>query len=136
MRAGGFDLAMPAMISAGGMLTVADQPGLARARFAFARRRNRGARPRLGSGTPCLAPRLGRAVILATLASGGVLQALAVGLMVWLPTGFAPLVLTAWIAETWLGLPGRSGSLPAAGALGVLLDRLRDQRASSPMSRP
>jgi ribose transport system permease protein len=126
MRVGGFDLAMPAMISAGGMLTVVISQGSS-GRFIAALGAVVALAILFGLWHATLAPRLGRAAILATLASSGVLQVLAVALMVWLPTGFAPPQLTAWIAETWLGLPKPVWFLlPGAVLLAVLLDRRRE----------
>jgi ribose transport system permease protein len=129
MRLGGFDLAMPAMISLGGMMTVAISQG-SLSGFMLAVVLTAAIAIAIGLWHTFLAPRLGRAVILATLASAGVLQAAAVALMVWLPTGFAPLSLTAFAGATWLGIPWLVWILlPIALALAVLLDRRRDHLA-------
>jgi ribose transport system permease protein len=129
MRLGGFDLAMPAMIALAGMTTVAISQGSS-GRFALAVAATTGIAIAIGLWHAFLAPRLGRAVILATLASAGILQAGAVALMVWLPTGFAPPHLTALVAETWLGMPWPVWILiPGALALAVFLDRTRDRLA-------
>ncbi len=127
MRLGGFDLAMPAMIALGGMAAVAISQG-ASSRFAVAVAAITGIAIVFGLWHAYLAQRLGRAIILATLASGGILQAGAIALMVWLPTGFAPPGLTALVAETWLGMPWAVWILvPCALALAVFLDRARDR---------
>ena len=127
MRLGGFDLAMPAMISLGGMLTVAVSQGSS-SRFVLAVAATAVIAIAVGVWHGFLAPRLGRAVILATLATAGILQAAGVGLMVWVPTGFAPLALTAFVAKTWLGIPWPVWFLaPVALALAVLLDRHRNR---------
>jgi ribose transport system permease protein len=127
MRLGGFDLAMPAMIALGGMVTVAISQGSS-IRFAVSVAAITGAAIVIGLWHAFLEKRLGRAIILATLASAGILQAGAVALMVWLPTGFAPPVLTAFVAETWLGMPWPVWILmPCALALAVFLDRIRDR---------
>jgi ribose transport system permease protein len=125
MRLGGFDLAMPAMISLGGMMTVAVSQG-SPTRFILAVLATTAIATAVGLWHAFLAPRLGRAIILATLASAGILQAAAVALMVWLPTGFAPLAFTAFAGATWLGIPWPVWILtPCALALAVLLDRHR-----------
>jgi ribose transport system permease protein len=127
MRLGGFDLAMPAMISLGGMLTVAISQGSSRL-FLFAVAATVAIASAVGLWHAFLAPRLGRAVILATLATAGILQAAGVALMVWVPTGFAPLALTAFVAKTWLGVPWLVWVLaPVALALAWALDRRRDR---------
>jgi ribose transport system permease protein len=127
MRLGGFDLAMPAMVSLGGMMTVAISQGSS-GRFALSVAATTAIAIALGFWHALLAPRLGRAIILATLASAEFLQAAAVALMVWMPTGFAPLVLTAFVGETWLGIPRPVWILaPVALALAVFLDRHRDR---------
>jgi ribose transport system permease protein len=129
MRLGGFDLAMPAMNSLGGMMAVAISQGSS-VRFVLAVVASTAVAIAIGLWHAFLAPRLGRAVILATLASAGILQAAAVALMVWLPTGFAPLTLTAYVGETWLGLPWPVWILtPMALALAVFLDRHRNRLA-------
>ena len=131
MRLGGFDLAMPAMITLGGMMTVSISQG-ALGGFALALAAIAATAILIGAWHAFLAPRLGRAVILATLATSGVLQAVAAGFMVWSPTGFAPPVLTALTAETWLGLPLPVWIfLPCGIALAVLLDRHRDRFAAA-----
>ena len=128
MRFGGFDLAMPAMISLGAMLTVAISQGSS-SRFGFAVTLTVAIAIAVGLWHAFLAPRLGRAVILATLASAGILQAAGVALMVWVPTGFAPLALTTFVAKTGLGIPWPVWMMaPAALALAVSLDRQRDHR--------
>jgi len=127
MRLGGFDLAMPAMISLAGMMTVAISQGSS-SRFVLAVALTTAIAIAIGLWHAFLAPRLGRAVILATLASAGILQAVAVALMVWLPTGFAPLAFTAFAGETWLGIPKPVWILaPGAFALAVFLDRQRNR---------
>jgi ribose transport system permease protein len=129
MRLGGFDLAMPAMISLGGMLTVAVSQGSS-GRFVLAALVTTAIAICVGLWHAFLAPRLGRAVILATLASAGFLQAAGVALMVWVPTGFAPLALTALAAKTWLGITWPAWlTVPVALALAVFLDRHREHRA-------
>jgi ribose transport system permease protein len=129
MRLGGFDLAMPAMISLGGMLTVAVSQGSS-GRFVLAALVTTAIAICVGLWHAFLAPRLGRAVILATLASAGFLQAAGVALMVWVPTGFAPLALTALAAKTWLGITWPVWlTVPVALALAVFLDRHREHRA-------
>jgi ribose/xylose/arabinose/galactoside ABC-type transport system permease subunit len=125
MRLGGFDLAMPAMIALGGMMTVAISQG-SPSRFVLAVAGTTAIAIAIGLWHALLAPRLGRAVILATLASAGLLQAGAVALMVWAPTGFAPPRLTVLAAETWLGIPKPVWILaPAVFALAYVLDRYR-----------
>jgi ribose transport system permease protein len=127
MRLGGFDLAMPAMIGFGGMMTVAISQG-SLSRFLLAAAATVAIAIPVGLWHAFLAPRLGRAVILATLATSGVLQAAAVALMVWAPTGFAPPKLTVLAAETWLGIPWPVWILaPAALGLATLLDRARER---------
>ena len=129
MRLGGFDLAMPAMISLGGMMTVAVSQGSS-SRFILAIALTATIALAIGLWHAFIAPRLGRAVILATLATAGILQAAAVALMVWLPTGFAPLALTAFVGATWLGLPWPVWIFtPIALALAVVLDRHRNRLA-------
>jgi ribose transport system permease protein len=129
MRAGGFDLSMPAMIAFGGMATVAVSQGLMN-RFALAVAVTIAVAICVGLFHAFLAKQLGRAVILATLASAGILQAVAVALMVWLPTGFAPPALTAFVSETWLGVPRPVWILvPCAFALALFLDRRHDRLA-------
>jgi ribose transport system permease protein len=123
MRLAGFDLAMPAMIAFGGMVTVAVSQGTMSG-FALALAIATAVAIAFGAWHAFLAPRLGRAVILATLASAGIAQAAAVALMVWLPTGFAPPDMTAFVSKTWLGVPCPVWILaPAAVALAAFLDR-------------
>jgi ribose transport system permease protein len=125
MRLGGFDLAMPAMIAVGGMMTVSISQGTLGG-FAFTLLVLAATAILLGAWHAFLAPHLGRAIILATLASAGVMQAIAAAFMVWSPTGFAPPHLTALSAQLWLGLPLPAWIfLPAALALAMLLDRRR-----------
>jgi len=131
MRLGGFDLAMPAMIAVGGMATVSISQGTLGG-FAFALLLLCAMAILLGAWHAFLAPRLGRAIILATLASAGVLQAIAAGFMVWSPTGFAPPHLTALSARIWLGLPLPVWIfLPGALVLAVLLDRCREKTSAA-----
>ncbi|HVT51648.1 MAG TPA: hypothetical protein VHE77_08775 [Dongiaceae bacterium] len=124
IRGGGFDLSMPAMISFGGLVGVAvsqgSWPGFLLATFLIAI-----VAVLLGLWHAALARRLGRGIVLATLASAGLLQAAAAGIEVWSPTGFVPLALTAFVSHGWLGLPLAAWLLlPSAVLLAVVLDRL------------
>jgi ribose/xylose/arabinose/galactoside ABC-type transport system permease subunit len=78
----------------------------------------------LGLWHAILARRLGRGIVLATLASAGVLQAIAAALDVWAPTGFVPLGLTALVSRSALGLPVSAWLVLALGSVAaVALDR-------------
>jgi ribose transport system permease protein len=123
IRSGGFDLSMPALVSFAGLVTVAVSQG-GWAGFAAGAALIAIAALLLGLWHAMLARRLRRGIVLATLASGGVLQAAAAGIDVWSPTGFVPLALTALASRTWLGLPLAAWLLlPVAIAAAWLVDR-------------
>jgi ribose transport system permease protein len=123
MRRGGFDLSMPSVISAAGVTAVTISQGswtrLVVAIIALAV-----AAALLGLWHALLARRLGRGIVLATLASAGLLQAVATAMFVWAPTGFVPLGLTAFVSRTWLHLPTAAWILLPVGVVAALaLDR-------------
>lgn len=123
MRAGGFDLSMPSVIAAAGITTVTISEG-SWFRFLLTVGVVGITAVLLGLWHAMLARRLGRGIVLATLASAGAIQAVATALFVWAPTGFAPLELTAWVARTWLRIPIPVWVLlPAGIVIGFALDR-------------
>jgi ribose transport system permease protein len=123
IRSGGFDLSMPALVSFAGVAMVTISQG-SPARTVVAATGILAAASLLGLWHAWLAKRLGRGIILATLATAGVLQAVAAGMTIWLPTGFVPLGLTALASRSWLGLPLPVWVLLPVGLLSSLgLDR-------------
>lgn len=104
LRAGGFDLAMPALIAFAGMTVVTLTQGqnenlplslLAILILALA----------IGWVQGSLAPRLHRGIVVLSLAIGGLLLTAADALVVESPSGFAPPALTMLATTRWLGLP-------------------------------
>ena len=104
LRAGGFDLAMPALIAFAGMTVVTLTQGqnenlplslLAILVLALA----------IGWVQGSLAPRLHRGIVVLSLAIGGLLLTAADTLVVESPSGFAPPALTMLATTRWLGLP-------------------------------
>jgi ribose/xylose/arabinose/galactoside ABC-type transport system permease subunit len=123
MRRGGFDLAMPSMIAASGMAAVTISQG-AWPRFILAFAVILAAAALLGLWHAFLARRLGRGIVLATLATGGLAQAVATAMFVWAPSGFVPLDLTALVSRSWLRLPLAVWVLLPIGVIaGLVLDR-------------
>lgn len=124
MRQGGFDLSMPAAVVASGIATVAISDG-SLSRFGLAVLLIIVGAVLLGSWHAMLAPRLGRGMVLATLASAGVLQAVATALLFWSPTGFVPLDITALTTRPWLRIPiSVLWLLPLGLVAAASLDRL------------
>jgi hypothetical protein len=81
----------------------------------------------IGSAHTWLANRLGRATIAATLATSGVVQTAAAGLLVLLPSGYAPPTLMASATIRWFGLPPVAWLITAVAlATATLLDKRRD----------
>jgi ribose transport system permease protein len=71
-----------------------------------------------------LADRLGRATISVTLATGGVAQTISAGLLVMLPAGYAPPLLTATVTQRWLDVSPAAWLMTATTVTAVvLLDR-------------
>jgi ribose transport system permease protein len=123
IRSGGFDLSMPAVMTAAGVMAVTISQG-SWLGFLVAAVVIAAAAALLGLWHAHLARRLGRGIVLATLASAGLLQAVATAMFVWAPTGFVPLDLTALVSRTWLHLPIPVWILlPAGIAAGFALDR-------------
>ncbi|HVZ01122.1 MAG TPA: hypothetical protein VHA35_16570 [Dongiaceae bacterium] len=132
IRSSGFDLAMPVLISFSGVATVALSQG-SWLRFGLAAAALLLAATLLGLWHAMLARRLGRGIVLATLASAGVLQAVAAGMDVWMPTGFVPLGLTAFVSRGMLGLPASAWLVLALGVAAALaLDRAWRQGRRDP----
>lgn len=123
IRSGGFDLSMPALISFAGLVSVAVSQG-SWSGFLLAAAITGIVAVSVGLWHALLAQRLGRGIVLATLATAGLLQAAAAGIEVWSPTGFVPLALTAFVSRLWFGLPSIAWLLlPVAAAAGWMLDR-------------
>jgi ribose transport system permease protein len=104
MRAGGLDLAMPALIAFAGIATVTLTQGLneplplsllAILIVALV----------VGGLQGALAPRLHRGIVVMSLAVGGLLLTAADALVVESRTGFTPPALTMLATTRWLGLP-------------------------------
>jgi ribose transport system permease protein len=135
IRSGGFDLSMPALVSFAGLVSVAVSQG-SWPGFCLAVAIVGIVAVLLGLWHALLSRRLGRGIVLATLASAGVLQAVAAGIDVWSPTGFVPLALTAFVSRTWLGMPLAAWlMLPVAAAAAFAREctwrrGMRDPRAA------
>jgi ribose/xylose/arabinose/galactoside ABC-type transport system permease subunit len=76
-----------------------------------------------------LATKLGRATIVATLATGGAAQAATPGLLVVLPTGYAAPSLMAWATTRWLGVVPIAWVLSAGALAAVAVLDQRRRRA-------
>jgi ribose transport system permease protein len=82
----------------------------------------------VGSAHTWLAKRLGRATIAATLATSGVAQTTAAGLLVLLPAGYAPPTLMALATNRWFGLSPVAWLITAVAlATATLFDKRSDQ---------
>jgi ribose transport system permease protein len=123
IRAGTLDLSMPGLVSLSAIATVsltqysdAKLPLVLAGLLAGA----------IGVGVlqGWLADRLGRATICVTLATGGIAQTISAALLVLLPAGYSPPLLTAAATQRWLGVSPAAWLMSAtAVAAVVLLDR-------------
>ncbi|MBM7045572.1 ABC transporter permease subunit [Rhizobium lusitanum] len=124
LRTGAVDLSMPGLISAVAITTVAMTGGL-NANLATTLPMIASAAFAVGVIQGWIASRIGRAAMVVTLATAGFAQAWGSGLLVELPTGFAPPLLSSMTNTRWLGVS------PAAwvmAALSIVLAFLLDSR--------
>ncbi|MGH6880859.1 ABC transporter permease [Hypericibacter sp.] len=123
LRAGGFDLAMPALIAFAGMTVVTLTQGL-NERLPLSLLAILILALAIGWLQGTLAPRLHRGIVVLSLAVGGLLLTAADALVVESPTGFSPPALTMLATTRWLGLPPIVWlAVPLFLALGRAVDR-------------
>ncbi|WP_172351885.1 ABC transporter permease [Mesorhizobium sp. NZP2298] len=123
-RHGTVDLSMPSMISVSAIATVALTGG-ADSKLPAALTVIIVLAMVVGFFHGWLASRFGRAAIVGTLATAGITQALSAGLLITLPTGYAPGLLAATTTTRWFGVPFSAWvMIGLASAMALFFDRL------------